>query len=58
MKELESEGYQFEAAEASFELLMREALEQRPSFFELQGFQVHCDQPPVVRIGAIALWRR
>ena len=46
MKELESEGYQFEAAEASFELLMREALEQRPSFFELQGFQVHCDRAP------------
>jgi 2-isopropylmalate synthase len=46
MKALESEGYQFEAAEASFELLMREALEQRPSFFELQGFQVHCDRAP------------
>ena len=29
LKTLESEGYQFEAAEASFELLMREALGQR-----------------------------
>lgn len=46
LKELENEGYQFEAAEASFELLMREALGQRPSFFELRGFQVHCDNLP------------
>jgi 2-isopropylmalate synthase len=43
LKELESEGYQFEAAEASFELLMRQALGKRPSFFEIRGFQVHCD---------------
>jgi len=46
LKELENEGYQFEAAEASFELLMREALGQRPSFFALRGFQVHCDNLP------------
>ncbi|MBW4493737.1 MAG: citramalate synthase [Oscillatoria princeps RMCB-10] len=43
LKELESQGYQFEAAEASFDLLMREALGQRKQFFELKGFQVHCD---------------
>ncbi|MGK7886704.1 MAG: citramalate synthase [Crocosphaera sp.] len=43
IKELEHEGYQFEAAEASFELLMRQALGQTKSFFQLQGFQVHCD---------------
>jgi 2-isopropylmalate synthase len=43
LKELESEGYQFEAAEASFDLLMREALGYRQQFFELKGFQVHCD---------------
>jgi 2-isopropylmalate synthase len=46
MKDLENQGYQFEAAEASFELLMREALGQRPTFFALQGFQVHCDRTP------------
>jgi 2-isopropylmalate synthase len=39
LKTLEHEGYQFEAAEASFELLMRTALEQRPIFFDLKGFQ-------------------
>lgn len=43
LKDLESEGYQFEAAEASFDLLMREALGYRQQFFELKGFQVHCD---------------
>lgn len=44
LKELESQGYQFEGAEASFDLLMREALGKRPRFFELEGFQVHCDK--------------
>ena len=43
LKELESQGYQFEAAEASFELLMREALGHRPELFHIKGFQVHCD---------------
>jgi 2-isopropylmalate synthase len=42
LKQLESEGYQFEAAEASFELLIREALKQRPIFFELKGFDIYC----------------
>lgn len=43
LKKLENQGYQFEAAEASFDLLMRSALGQRPTMFELKGFQVHCD---------------
>lgn len=42
LKTLESEGYQFEAAEASFELLMRQALGQRQPPFELKGFEVYC----------------
>jgi 2-isopropylmalate synthase len=43
LKDLESEGFQFEAAEASFVLLMHEALGGRQKFFEVKGFQVHCD---------------
>ncbi|BAP18392.1 citramalate synthase [cyanobacterium endosymbiont of Epithemia turgida] len=43
IKKLEYEGYQFEAAESSFELLMRQALGQRKPMFQLKGFQVHCD---------------
>ena len=44
LKTLENEGYQFEAAEASFELLMREVLGERPSYFQLKGFQVTCQR--------------
>ena len=43
LKNLENEGYQFEAAEASFELLMRSILEPGKQLFKLQGFQVHCN---------------
>lgn len=46
LKNLENEGYQFEAAEASFELLMREALGQRESFFNVKGFHVYCQLLP------------
>jgi 2-isopropylmalate synthase len=54
MKDLEQVGYQFEAAEASFELLMRDALGQRPNFFELSGFQVHCDAGKKGEVHAMA----
>ncbi|CAK0751940.1 (R)-citramalate synthase [Gammaproteobacteria bacterium] len=40
LKLLESEGFQYEGAEASFELLMQEASGQRCQFFELLGFRV------------------
>ncbi len=43
IKVLESQGFQFETAEASFELLMRKALGSRKQFFEIKGFQVHSD---------------
>ncbi len=43
LKTLENEGYQFEAAEASFELLMRSILEPGKQLFQLKGFQVHCN---------------
>ncbi len=41
LKTLESQGYAYEGAEASFELLMRKALDgDRPRFFRLIGFRV------------------
>ena len=43
LKTLENQGYQFEAAEASFELMIRSLLHQRKPLFELKGFQVHCN---------------
>ncbi len=38
LKQLEKEGYEFEAAEASFELLMRRSLPGRREFFTLQEY--------------------
>ncbi|RMD67375.1 MAG: citramalate synthase [Cyanobacteria bacterium J149] len=43
LKNLEHQGYQFEGAEASFELLILSALKQRKKLFSIKGFQVHCD---------------
>lgn len=40
LKNLESKGYEFEAAEASFEILMRRALKKYRPFFKLIGFRV------------------
>ena len=40
LKELENQGYQFEGAEGSFELLMRRVLGTHEPSFELLGFPV------------------
>ncbi len=40
LKELESQGYQFEAADASFELLMRKAMGKYRKLFDVKGFRV------------------
>lgn len=40
IQDLEHRGYHFEAAEASFELLMKKALKKYKKFFELEGFKV------------------
>lgn len=40
IKEMENRGYQFEGAEASFELLMRRALGTHRKFFSVSGFRV------------------
>jgi 2-isopropylmalate synthase len=40
LKELENQGYQFEGAEGSFELLMRKAIGRHKPSFELLGFRV------------------
>ncbi|MEP6516693.1 citramalate synthase [Microcoleus vaginatus FACHB-2002] len=54
LKDLESQGYQFEGAEASFELLMREALGKRKRLFEIKGFQVHCDKGREETVNSLA----
>jgi len=40
LQDLEHRGYHFEAADASFELLIKRALEHYKKFFELEGFRV------------------
>jgi len=40
VQDLEHQGYHFEAAEASFELLMKRALKKYKKFFDLEGFRV------------------
>ncbi|RNC67826.1 MAG: citramalate synthase [Desulfuromonadales bacterium] len=52
IKEMENRGYQFEGAEASFELLMKRALGSHRKFFSIIGFRVidekrHEDQKPI-----------
>ena len=43
LKEMESKGYQFEAAEASFELLVRRLRGERHEPFKLEGFRIFVD---------------
>jgi 2-isopropylmalate synthase len=43
LKELESKGYQFEGADASFKLLIEEATGQRPHYFTLHDLDVRVD---------------
>jgi 2-isopropylmalate synthase len=40
LKQLEHEGFQFEGAEGSFEILIKKALGKHKRFFELLGFRV------------------
>lgn len=49
LKELENQGYQYEAAEASFELLMRRALKQQIKFFDFKRFQIITHKDDMVK---------
>ena len=40
LKSLEAKGYAFEAADASFKILIRKVLEEHKPFFDLEGFRV------------------
>ena len=46
VKDLEHQGYQFEAADGSFELLVREALGWRQTFFQVDSFRTSVDHRP------------
>ena len=44
MKELEHEGYQFEGAESSFEMIIRKEMGKYRPFFEIEDFKVIGEQ--------------
>jgi 2-isopropylmalate synthase len=46
LKEMEHEGYQFEGAEATFELLMKKTMGLYQSLFDFQGFRVIVERRP------------
>lgn len=45
LKELEHQGYQFEGAESTFELVIRKQLGKYRPFFELEAFKLITEQP-------------
>ncbi|WP_129600757.1 citramalate synthase [Anaerophilus nitritogenes] len=45
LKELEYEGYQFEGAEGTFELIIRKQLGKYTPFFKLENFKIIGEQP-------------
>lgn len=50
LKRLEAQGYEYEAADASFQLLVQKMIKKHAPFFELEGFRViiekrHADEP-------------
>jgi 2-isopropylmalate synthase len=58
LKRLEHQGFQYEGAEGSFELLMNKALGKHRQYFELEWYRVTVqkvkeDQPPVVEASII-----
>ncbi|MFN8077074.1 MAG: citramalate synthase [Kineosporiaceae bacterium] len=60
VKTLEARGYTFEAADASFELLLREEVSgERPSFFDVESWRVITESRPggdAVSEATVKLW--
>ncbi|RLV51125.1 citramalate synthase [Nocardioides mangrovicus] len=55
VKDLESRGYTFEAADASFELLLAEEVEgARPSYFEVESWRVITETPGAADAEAVS----
>lgn len=55
VKEAEAMGYTFDAADASFELLLREELEgRRPSFFDVESWRAQVEERPGIPGAAFA----
>ncbi len=55
LQDMELKGYQFEAADASFELLIKRELKQYNKFFDLESFRVVIEKKPDGRITSEAI---
>lgn len=55
LKEMEHEGYQFEGAESTFELVIRKQLGRYRPFFELEHFKIIGEQPTNGEYGSSAI---
>ena len=55
LQDLELQGYQFEAADASFELLIKRELKQYKKFFDLESFRVVIEKKTDGRINSEAI---
>jgi 2-isopropylmalate synthase len=55
LKELEYEGYQYEGAESSFELVVRRLLGKHTAFFELKEFKVIVNEPTLTNVNSSAI---
>ncbi len=55
LKQLEYEGYQFETAESSFELVVRKILGKYQPFFELKEFKVIANEPAANGVNSTAM---
>ncbi|MCU0651741.1 MAG: citramalate synthase [Candidatus Omnitrophica bacterium] len=57
LQDLEHSGYHFEAAEASFELLVKKALKKYGKFFELESFRVVVEKQSNKKITSEAIMK-
>ena len=55
LQDKENEGYQFEAADASFELFLRRHLKKMPNFFDLEDFEVKTGKNKDGKVTAVAM---
>jgi 2-isopropylmalate synthase len=55
LKELEYEGYQYESAESSFELVIRKVLGRYHPFFDLKEFKVIVNEPSLNNVNSSAM---
>jgi 2-isopropylmalate synthase len=55
LQDMELKGYQFEAADGSFEILIKRALKQYKRFFDLESFRVVVEKKPDGRLASEAI---